>query len=97
MVIQDIVNSCSNAHVAEAAVASIGGAFERRVRDAALRRGIRPGAFAATAIIGFRARARVRDMEALQKAVAGDDQPVLAGFRMIVEPELGESPGPISG
>jgi hypothetical protein len=95
MVVQDIVNSCSNAHVAEAAVASIGGAFERRVRDVASRRGIRPGALAATAIIGFRARARARDMEALQKAVAGNDQPVLAGFRLIVEPELGECPGSV--
>jgi hypothetical protein len=88
MVVEDIVNSCSNAYVAEAAVASIGGSFARRVRDAASRRGVRPGALAATAIIGFRTRARARDFEALQRAVAGDDQPLLRGFRLIVEPEL---------
>ena len=88
MVINDIVNSCSNEYVAEAAVASIGGTFARRVREAASRRGVRPGAFAATMVMSFRSRAHAREFDALQHAVAGDDQPVLSGFRLIVEPAL---------
>ena len=92
MLVQDIVNSCSNTDVAEAAVVSIGGAFARRVRDEASRKGVRPGAWAATAVLHFRKRARQNDLEDLQRAVAGDDQPVLSGFRMIVEPALPAGP-----
>ncbi len=91
MVVQDIVNACANANVAEAAVVSIGGAFARRVRDAASRKGVRAGIWAATAVIQFRSRARAGDLENLQRAVAGEDQPVLSGFRLIVEPALAEA------
>ena len=90
MVIHDIMNSCSNEKVAEAAVASIGGAFARRVRETASRRGIRPGALAASAVLRFRSNAQATEFEALQQAVAGDDLPLLRGFAFIVEPSLGE-------
>ena len=90
MVVQDIVHSCSNEYVAEAALASIGGVFARRVRETATRRGVRPGALAATAVLGFRARAKAAELAALQQAVSGDDQPLLHGFRLIVEPALAE-------
>lgn len=90
MVIQDIMNSCSNEQVAEAAVASIGGVFARRVLETAKRRGVRPGALAASAVLKFRSNARSTEFEALQNAVAGDDLPLLRGFAMIVEPALGE-------
>ena len=89
-VVDDIVNSCSNENVAEAAVVSIGGAFARRVREEATRRGVRPGTWAATAIMRFRSSARRGELEELQRAIAGNDQPVLLGFQMIVEPALGE-------
>ncbi len=88
MVIQDIMNSCSNEKVAEAAVASIGGVFARRVRETARRRGVRPGALAASAVLRFRSSARSTEFEALQNAVAGDDLPLLRGFALIVEPAL---------
>ncbi|MDE2363899.1 MAG: hypothetical protein KGM42_14580 [Hyphomicrobiales bacterium] len=88
MVVDDIVNSCTNSNVAEAAVVSIGGAFARRVREEASRKGVRPGAWAAAAVMRYRKRARELDYAELQSRIAGDDQPVLAGFRMIVEPEL---------
>lgn len=90
MVIQDIMNSCSNEKVAEAAVASIGGAFARRVRETATRRGIRPGALAASAVLRFRSSARAPEFAALEQAVAGDDLPLLRGLAFIVEPALGE-------
>ncbi|MCC0005168.1 MAG: hypothetical protein H6872_08440 [Methylobacteriaceae bacterium] len=90
MVIQDIMNSCSNEQVAEAAVASIGGTFARRVRETATRRGVRPGALAASAVLRFRSNARAPEFEALQQAVAGDDLPLLRGLAFIVEPTLGE-------
>jgi hypothetical protein len=88
MLVRDIVNSCSNPHVAEAAVGSIGGSFARRVREAASGRGVRAGAWTAEAVLRFRSRARSDDLERLQRAVAGDDQPILSGLRMIVEAEL---------
>lgn len=91
MVIHDIMNSCSNEKVAEAAVASIGGAFARRVRETASRRGIRPGALAASAVLRFRSSARDTEVEALKQAVAGDDLPLLRGLAFIVEPALGEA------
>ena len=91
MVIQDIMNSCSNEQVAEAAVASIGGTFARRVRETATRRGVRPGALAASAVLRFRSNARATEFEALQQAVAGDDLTLLRGFAFIVEPTLGEA------
>lgn len=90
MVVQDIMNSCSNEKVAEAAVASIGGAFARRVRETATRRGVRPGALAASAVLRFRSSARPGEFEALQSALSGDDLPLLRGFALIVEPELRE-------
>jgi hypothetical protein len=91
MVVQDIVHSCSNEYVAEAALASIGGVFARRVRETACRRGVRPGALAATAVLGFRTRAKATELAALQKAVTGVDQPLLQGFRLIVESALPDS------
>ncbi len=91
MVVQDIMNSCSNELVAEAAVASIGGAFARRVRETARSRGVRPGALAASVVLKFRRNARAEEFEALQRAVAGEDLPVLRGLTLIVEPELGET------
>ena len=88
MVIQDIINSCSNEKVAEAAVASIGGIFARRVRETARRRGVRPGALAASAVMRFRSNARAAEFEALQTAVSGEDLALLRRFALIVEPEL---------
>jgi len=88
MVIHDIMNSCSNEKVAEAAVASIGGAFARRVRETASRRGLRPGALAASAVLRFRSSAKATEFEALKRAVAGDDLPLLRGLAFIVEPTL---------
>lgn len=88
MVIHDIMNSCSHEQVAEAAVASIGGAFARRVRETANRRGIRPGALAASAVLRFRSNAQASEFEALKAAVAGEDLPLLRGLAFIVEPTL---------
>ncbi|MFV0279216.1 MAG: hypothetical protein ACK5JM_00480 [Rhodoblastus sp.] len=82
------MNSCANEQVAEAAVASIGGAFARRVREAATRRGVRPGALAASAVLHFRGKARATEVQALRQAVAGDDLPLLRGLAFIVEPTL---------
>ncbi|HMN71822.1 MAG TPA: hypothetical protein PKA55_08125 [Rhodoblastus sp.] len=91
MVIQDIMNSCANEKVAEAAVASIGGAFARRVRETAKRRGVRPGALAASAVLRFRSSAQAPEFEALKQVVAGEDLPLLRGLAFIVEPALGEA------
>lgn len=88
MLVRDLVNSCSNVHVAEAAVVSIGGAFARRVRAEAARTGLRPGAWAADAVRRFRSDARPADLDRLQQALYGEDQPVLHGLRLIVEPVL---------
>jgi hypothetical protein len=88
MLMDDIFHSCSHEKVAQAAVASIGGAFADRVRQVAAVRGLTPGAFAASAVRRFdrTASGDVRDI--LRRALRGTDQPVLHGLRLILEPSL---------
>ena len=89
MLMDDIFHSCSHKKVAQAAVASIGGAFADRVRQVAAVRGLTPGAFAASAVRRFDRTAASGDArDILRRALRGTDQPVLHGLRLILEPSL---------
>ena len=85
MLIREIMTSCSNDSVAQAALASIGGAFAARIEARADGQGLRAGQLAAEAVRQFSAGALARDIEGLRTAISGHDQPVLAGLRHILE------------
>lgn len=88
MGIDEITNTCSNEGVATAAIASLGELFARRVRSEAHQHGLTAGAFAARAVRSFADLAGEGERRAVRLAMEGADQPVLSGFRQIIEPVL---------
>lgn len=89
MVIADMIHSCSNAHVAKAAVSCIGGVFADRVAAAARQRGMETGGFVAVLVQDFARAADGEAMMALSRDIAGADQPILQGLALVLEPALG--------
>ena len=88
MQIDEILHSCANAHVARAALVSIGGDFAVRVERAAFEYGLTPGAFAAVAVRKFSQTAHPETRVRVARAMCGADQPVLHGLRVILETVL---------
>ena len=82
--LNDILRACANPHVAEGAVASIGGDVATRVKLFAGAAGLSVGAYAAREVARFRADAESADMDALVAAIAGCDMPVLKGLRFVL-------------
>jgi hypothetical protein len=85
MIVREIVWTCSNPHVARAAVASIGGAFAQRISRDAAKRNLSSGLFAASLVRRFSRHAGERDWAGVGLAVRGADQPILSGLRYILE------------
>ena len=85
MIVREIVRTCSNPHVAHAAVASIGGDFARRFSRDAAKRNLTSGIFAAGLVRRFSRRAGERDWARVGEATRGADQPILSGLRYILE------------
>ena len=85
MIVREIVRTCSNPHVARAAVASIGGDFARRVSRDAEKQNLTSGLFAAGLVRRFSRAAGARDWEGVDEATRGADQPILSGLRYILE------------
>jgi hypothetical protein len=85
MIVREIVRTCSNPHVARAAVASIGGDFARRFTSDAAKRNLSSGLFAAGLVRRFSRQAAARDWEGVGEATRGADQPILSGLRYILE------------
>lgn len=92
MVIVDLINSCSNDKVAQAALACIGGGFAERVRVAAREKGVGVGKFVAMAVREFASRSDEAAQEALRAKVVRDDQPLLRGLREVLEAALERDP-----
>jgi hypothetical protein len=92
MIVREIVRTCSNPHVARAAVASIGGDFARRFTRDAAKRNLTSGLFAANLVRRFSRHAGERDWVGVGEATRGADQPILSGLRYILEhgAELGD-------
>lgn len=86
--LREIVRTCSNAHVARAAVASIGGDFAERFAVDASRRDLPSGVFAARLVRDFATRAGQEEREGLCEATRGADQPILSGLRYILDRRL---------
>jgi hypothetical protein len=85
MIVHEIVQTCSNPHVARAAVLSIGGDFARRLSRDAAKRNLTSGAFAAGLVRRFSRQAGHGDWEGVGHAARGADQPILSGLRYILE------------
>ena len=85
MNVREIVLTCSNPHVAHAAVASIGGDFARRFFQDAEDRSLPSGLMAAGLVQDFERRAGEGDWRVLDRAIRGVDMPILCGLRHILE------------
>jgi hypothetical protein len=85
MIVREILRTCSNPHVARAAVASIGGDLAQRVSRDAANRNLPSGIFAAGLVRRFSRAAGARDWEGVDEATRGADQPILSGLRYILE------------
>ena len=85
MILREVVLTCSNPHVARAAVASIGGDFALRFSGDAAERNVPSGLLAARLVRHFARNADEGDWEGLDEAVRGADMPILAGLRYILE------------
>lgn len=88
MLVTDLIHSCSNEMVAQAALMSIGGRFAERVRVAAQEKGVSVGRFVAAVVRDFARRADDNVREALRERMTGDDLPLLTGLRALIEPVL---------
>jgi hypothetical protein len=95
MIYREIVHTCSNSYVADAALVSIGGEFARVVADDANRHAMSRGAYAAKLVRDFAREARDGDEMNVTAAARGSEQPILSGLRYILE--RGLHPGEMNG
>ena len=84
MVLTEIVRTCSNANVANAALASIGGSFAEHFAAEAARSHLSPGALTSLIVKDFSAHASFEQRAEVDAAASGTDQPILAGLRRIL-------------
>lgn len=85
MQVSEIIRTCSHSQIAQAALASIGGDLLFQVKLAARNHGMDTGAYAADLVRAFANGAKADEIRLLSKAMSGTDQPILFGFRHIVE------------
>ena len=88
MRMNELFRTCANEHVAAAALACIGGAFERRIAAAARRSGLTAGAMATRLLEEFDHKASPKLRAWLEGAMEGQDMPILAGLRRALETVL---------
>jgi len=91
MSIDEIVHTCSNEHVARAAVASIGVSFASRVKFVADLLGVSVGVFTAKTVRTFGQEATAGARREVMRAMIRSDQPILRGLEAILERELEDS------
>jgi hypothetical protein len=86
--VAEIVHTCSNEKVAQAAVASLGTEFANKVDATARLSGMSVGAFAARTVRQFDRSVGERERQALRDAMRGADQPILFGLHQILQPAI---------
>jgi len=82
--LREVIHTCSNDKVAEAAVVSLGGAFAKIVAVAAARRCLPQGRFVAELVRDFERHAGTCVWAQAEQAMRGADQPVLVGLYVIL-------------
>ena len=85
MLIGDILHSCVNESVAEAAVLSIGGDFSERLRTLACRCDLTVGALVGRIVRRFALGATERDWRFVTSAMDGEDLPLLCGLKALID------------
>ncbi|ACB95598.1 hypothetical protein [Beijerinckia indica] len=86
--ITEILRNCSHEKVAQAAVASLGYAFARKVEAAACAKGMSIGRFTAETVGDFERHSDLQEKDALGQVMKRADQPILTGLHHILEPVL---------
>jgi hypothetical protein len=86
--VDEIIHTCSNEKVAQAAVASIGFVFALRVKNAADTYGLSIGTFAARVVGEFDRVADEHERGAALGAMERSQHPILCGLRAILERKL---------
>jgi hypothetical protein len=94
MTVREIIHTCSNAHVARAALISIGGEFAAKVSEKARETDLTAGAYVAFLVKDFSRQASDDDWDDVDEAARGADQPILFGLRHIVGKAIGVRAGP---
>ncbi len=89
MIYREIVHTCSNSYVADAALISIGGDIARAVADKASRHSMSRGAYAAKLVQEFAVRADDGDQRGVLAAARGSEQPILSGLQYILARGVG--------
>ncbi len=82
--LREVIYTCSNEKVAEAALISLGGAFAKTVAVAAAQRGVSQGCFVADLARDFERHAGTCVWAQAEQAMRGADQPVLVGLFLIL-------------
>ncbi len=95
--LREIVRTCSNPHVARAALASIGGEFALRFAADASRRDLPSGVLAARLVRAFAWNADDEEWRGVDAATRGADQPILSGLRYILDRSLSAETGAAHG
>src|ERR1700689_2796905 len=88
MILREIVHTCSNADIARAALASIGGEFATHFAAKASRKNMSAGVLAAHMVKEFSIKAVDEEWDGIDEAVRGADQPILSGLRYILSQDL---------
>jgi hypothetical protein len=83
--LREIVRTCSNAHIAHAALASIGGDFAVRFAADATRREMPSGVLAARFVRAFAKHAPFGERRSVEALTRGADQPILVGLHYILD------------
>lgn len=85
MIYGEIVRTCTNSHVAEAAVQSLGGEIALLLSEDADRVAMTRGDYAAKLVRDFARSADAGERGRLLAATRGSQHPILSGLRYILE------------
>ena len=85
MIYREIVRTCANSHIAEAAVLSLGGEIARLLSEDAHRVAMSRGDYAALLVRDFAQNADAGEKDRVLNATRGSQQPILSGLRYILE------------
>jgi len=84
MRLQKIIHTCSNVHVAGAALSCIGGEFASIFTSHATQDGLSPSVLASRMVTEFSERASGDHWDDLASAIRGSDHPILSGLHHIL-------------
>ena len=84
MLIKEIIRTCSNAQIANAALACIGGEFAENFAAEAARKNLSPGLLASLMVQAFSESASGDHWAELSSAARGSDHPILSGLQHIL-------------